>query len=198
MKQQINLFLEEFRVQKDPLTAVLMGKIIGGVLGIMLMLSSYDLLVRWSLGNELSEIREVLVVETRKTNEIDELLARRSENTVLSNRLEQAEIRLVASQEIRDFLSETQLGNLNGFSEYFKDLSRASMNGLSITNFTFSNGGGNAQLVGHVLDSATVPRYVDNIELGNSPLSKHQFSPSISRAEQGAPYFNFILSSSNE
>ena len=156
MKQQINLFLEEFRVQKDPLTAVLMGKIIGGVLGIMLMLSSYDLLVRWSLGNELSEIREVLVVETRKTNEIDELLARRSENTVLSNRLEQAEIRLVASQEIRDFLSETQLGNLNGFSEYFKDLSRASMNGLSITNFTFSNGGGNAQLVGHVLDSATV------------------------------------------
>ena len=43
MNQQINLYLPEFRVKKDALTAVLMGQILGGVIVVMVLVSAYDI-----------------------------------------------------------------------------------------------------------------------------------------------------------
>ena len=197
MNQQINLFLPEFRVQKDPLTALLMAKIVGGLALALLLVSTYDLFNQWQLGGRLERLQATLVEETTKTDELDGILARRSENTALTARLEQAELRLESSRQIRNFLSQTALGNIDGFSEYFKDLSRATMEGLSITEFTFSDGGDSVQLSGQVLDSAMVPRYVGNIEAGRSPLRNMRFSPSISKAEVTDQVFSFQLSSNS-
>jgi hypothetical protein len=197
MQQQINLYLPEFRTKKDLLTPLLMGQILGGVLAVCVLVSAYDLFTRWRLASQLADVQEVLIEETRKTDELDDQLARRSQNTALSDRLEQAESRLDASRQIRDFLSETKLGNVGGFSEYFKDLSRASMEGLSLNEFTFMNGGEDIILRGQVLDSVLVPRYVNNIENGNSPLRNMTFSPMISRSEVSEQIFSFELSTSN-
>ncbi|MCI5106785.1 MAG: hypothetical protein MRY76_08745, partial [Pseudomonadales bacterium] len=148
--------------------------------------------------NRLESLQATLAEETRKTGELDELLARRSENTELSNRLETAESRLASSRQIRNFLGETKLGNTTGFSEYFKDLSRAALQGMSITEFSFSEGGEQVELAGQVVDSALVPRYVSNIESGQSPIRQLHFSPSISRDDVSSQYFTFTLSSENE
>lgn len=198
MNQQINLYLPEFRLKKDPLTAKVLAQVLGGVVAVLFLVSAYDLFTRWQLDSELANLQVSLTEETRKTEELNDVLARRSENTALTDRLEQAEARLESSRQIRDFLSRTKLGNVDGFSEYFKDLSRASMEGLSITEFTFSNGGESVSLTGQVMDSAMVPRYVSNIEKGNSPLRGMRFSPSISRVDVAAEYFGFELVSSNE
>ncbi len=198
MIQQINLYLPEFKVKKDPLTAQLMLQVLGGVVAIMLLVSLYDIFSRWQLNRELSDLQETLIEETRKTDELDEVLARRSQNTELSDRLDRAESRLESSRQIRDFLSDTTLGNVAGFSEYFKDLSRASIDGLSITEFSFSNGGRTVRIAGEVVDSAMVPRYVENIARGQSPLRNQQFSPSITRSDIQIQYFNFVLSNAGE
>jgi multidrug efflux pump subunit AcrA (membrane-fusion protein) len=197
MNQQINLFLPEFRVQKDPLTAKLMAQILGGLAAVLLLVSAYDFFNQWQLGNRLEQLQASLVEETNKTDELDEVLARRSENTALTTRLEQAELRLESSRQIRDFLSQTALGNVDGFSEYFKDISRASMEGLSISEFTISEGGRSVQLTGQVFDSAMVPRYVSNIENGQSPLRRMRFSPSISKANVTDQFFSFQLVNGN-
>ncbi len=197
MNQQINLFLPEFRVQKDPLTAARMGQILGGLAAVLLLVSAYDFFNQWQLGNRLEQLQASLVEEAAKTDELDEILARRSENTALTARLEQAELRLESSRQIRDFLSQTALGNVDGFSEYFKDLSRASMEGLSISEFTISEGGRSVQLTGQVFDSAMVPRYVSNIENGQSPLRLMRFSPSISKANVTDRFFSFQLVNGN-
>lgn len=42
MNQQINLYLPEFRIKKDKLTAVLMSQVAGAVIGIMLLVSAVD------------------------------------------------------------------------------------------------------------------------------------------------------------
>ena len=198
MQQQINLYLDEFRVVKDPITAELMGKTLAAVLVVMLTIASWDLNEQRLLGNELAALRETLAEETRKTEELDEQLTRRSQNTELTDRLTEAEARYAAGLQIREFLSETNLGNVDGFSEYFKDLSRASIDGLSITAFQFTDGGERATMSGQVRDSAIVPRYVKNIENGQSPLRYKTFSPSISRGEVESQLFSFVLSTTSE
>lgn len=198
MNQQINLYLPEFRVRKDPVTAVLMGQILGGVILIMMLASGYQLMSRWRMNSELGQLRATLQEETQKTDELNEILARRSQNTELDQRLEDAEDRLQSLRQIRDFLNRTQLGNVIGFSEYFKDLSRAAIDGLSLTEFTINGGGAVVTIAGQTIDSAMVPQYVSNLEMGSSSLRNLNFSSSISRSDPGAQFFSFSLSSTNE
>lgn len=198
MKQQINLYLPEFRIVKDPVTVLLMSQILGATLAIMVLISAYEYFSRWQVSGELVELQASLTEETKKTSELEGILAGRSQNNELSARLDNAEALLDASQSIRDFLSQSKLGNVTGFSEYFKDLSRATLDGLSISEFTFTNGGDAVSLSGQVADSAMVPRYVSNIENGESSLKGKHFSPSISRVSAEAQLFNFSLSTASE
>ena len=91
MKQQINLYLAEFRVKKDPITTLLIGQIVGGVLLTMIVISAFDMFTRWDLNNELAELRADLVEETRKTSQLDDQLAQRSQNNELAERLLRAD-----------------------------------------------------------------------------------------------------------
>lgn len=67
MNQQINLYLPEYRIQKDPVPPLLMGQILGGVLAV----TAFDLINRWRLGGQLGELRAALQEETRRTDELD-------------------------------------------------------------------------------------------------------------------------------
>jgi hypothetical protein len=198
MKQQINLYLPEFRLKKDAVTPLLMGQILGAMIILMVLVSAFDIYRQWSLQSELAALEVTLQEETRQTEQLDEQLARRSQDTALTDRLEMVEARLEASMQIQDFLSRTQLGNVIGFSEFFKDLSRASFDGISITEFEFSEGGRSVVLQGQAMDSAMVPRFVDNIERGESPLKSHRFSPLISRSDVTDQIFQFELVTNRE
>jgi len=195
--QQVNLYLPEFRVEKDPITPALMGQVLLAVLGVMVLVSGWGLNTRWSLTNELAQMETRLTEQTRLTDQLDVQLARRSQNTELSERLALAELRLESSQQIRDFLSDTQLGNVDGFSDYIKDLSRASFDGIALTQFVFSDGGQTVEIAGDTLDSAMVPRLVNNFARGDSDLRSLRFSPRISRVE-GSDVFHFELSNASE
>lgn len=198
MSQQINLYLPEFKVKKDPLTAVLMGQILGGVVVVMVLVSGYQFFSRWQLNSELTQLRATLQEETRKTTELDEVLARRSQSDELTERLESAESRLLSRRQIRDFLGGIQLGNVVGFSHFFMDLSRAAIDGLRITEFEIGNGGSSVSISGETIDSAMIPRYVRNLETGNSALRDTHFNPKISRPNVTSQYFSFEMSSANE
>ena len=195
MAQQINLYLPEFQVKEEKLTPALMGRVLAGLFAFLMLLSAYDLIVSMQLKGELEDLQATLVEETRRNSELNQTLARRSENTDLADRLSRAEARLDSSRQIASFLTSTKLGNVRGFSEFFKDISRASMEGLSISSFTFEEGGESVQIIGQVSSSALVPRYVNNIRAGQSPLATLSFSPEISRASAAQQLFSFELSS---
>lgn len=198
MKQQVNLYLAEFRVQKDAVTTLLMSQVLGGIVLTMLVITCFDIFTRWQLEGELASLRQVLTEETRKTGLLDDQLARRSQNSDLASRLARAEATLSSSRQIAEFLSGTKLGNVNGFSEYFKDLSRASVEGMALNKFEISKGGEEVLISGKVANSVLVPLYVDNIKQGNSPLKYSRFSPSISRDEVGVQLYSFELSNRSE
>jgi hypothetical protein len=195
MAQQINLYLPEFQVKEEKLTPALMGRVLAGFFGFLMLISAYDFFVSMQLNGELEDLQETLVEETRRNADLNQTLALRSENTDLADRLSRAEARLDSSRQIAAFLTSTKLGNVTGFSEFFKDISRASMDGLSISNFTFAEGGESVQIEGQVSSSALVPRYVNNIRRGQSPLANLSFSPVISRGSASQQLFSFELSS---
>ncbi len=198
MNQQINLYLPEFVVQKDPFTAVLMGQILAAAVVLMLLVSAWDLVGRWRLGSELEALQATLAEETRKTAALEAQVAQRSQDLRLLAQLEAAEARYASALQIRDFLSDTKLGNMDGFSEYFKDLSRAAVEGLSLSEFEFSEGGEQISMAGQVLNSAIVPRYVNSLENGQSSMRAKTFSPSIVRSDADALLFDFELSTTHE
>ncbi|MEX2130911.1 MAG: PilN domain-containing protein [Pseudohongiellaceae bacterium] len=180
MKQQVNLYLSEFRVKRDNLTLVLMLQILGLAVGLTVVLSAADFWRNYRLNTELATLREQLAVESRRTAEIDATLARRSQDGALNERLEAAEDVLNASRQVRDFFSARTGGNAAGFSEFFKDLSRASIDGLWITNFSLEGGGNSVVLSGFTIDSSLVPSFVDRLGDGTSPLANKRFSFSTS------------------
>lgn len=198
MNQQINLYLPEFVVQKDPFTAVLMGQILAAAVVLMALVSAWDLVGRWRLGTELEALQATLAEETRKTAALEAQVAQRSQDLRLLAQLEAAEARYASALQIRDFLSDTKLGNMDGFSEYFKDLSRAAVDGLSLSEFEFSEGGEQISMAGQVLNSAIVPRYVNSLENGQSSMRAKTFSPSIVRSDADALLFDFELSTTHE
>ena len=198
MNQQINLYLPEFRVKKDALSALVMGQILGLIVAVMVSVTSVDIYTEWGLRGELARVNGILQEETGKSSKLNEVLTRRSQNAVLIDRLDQAEAQLETSREIRSFLSQEISGQAVGFSEHFKDISRASINGLSVSEFSIGKGGEVVKLSGDVLSSALVPRYVSRLEDSNSLIRSLQFSPRIYRSDAGSKFFEFELSSSNE
>ena len=198
MNQQINLYLPEFRVKKDALSALVMGQILGSIVAVMVVVTSVDIYTQWGLRGESAKLNGILQQETEKSSELSEVLLRRSQNAVLIDRLDQAEAQLETSREIRSFLSQEIAGQAVGFSEHFKDISRASMSGLSVSEFSIGKGGEVVKLSGDVLSSALVPRYVSRLEDSNSLIRGLQFSPRIYRSDAGSKFFEFELSSSNE
>lgn len=198
MKQQINLYLSEFRVKRDRLTVLLMGKILGGIVVVMLLLSSYDYLLRWQLNGELVELRATLSEEAQKTGELDGLLARRSQSEQLTSRLVEAEARLISDGQVINFLGRTKLGNIVGFSEHFKDLSRASIDGFMLSGINISAGGQQVSLNGQVADSSLVVKFVSNLRYGKSSIRDLNFSTNISRESAEDRAFPFALRTVNE
>ena len=196
MKQQVNLYLSEFRIKRDNLTVVLMLQILGIALALIAVLSATDYWRSFRLNSQLVALRDELAVETQKTREIDSILARRSQDANLTERLSIAEDVLNASRQIRNFFDSRSGGNIDGFSEYLKDLSRAAVEGLWITEFSLTGGGSNVLLKGFATDSAMIPTYVARLGEGQSPLVNRHFSFSTSRSGDGEQLYNFELNTS--
>ena len=195
--QQINLYQAEFRIKRDKLTVAVMLKTLAIVLGLLTAASGWIFATNYRLGQQLEVLREELAIESRRTSEIDSLLAQRTQDRDLEMRLERAEQNLQSSRQMRELLSQTGLGNIDGFSETFKDLSRASIDGLWLTEIALTEGGEAVLLKGFTEDSAMVPTFVARLAQGKSTLMQRQFNVSTVRSsETGEGVFAFELRSS--
>ncbi len=176
MNQQINLFLPEFRPQNDWLTGNRVLQVSAVVLLIIVATTVSNLVQRSGLRGELASATDTLEQLTDRTNELQQEVARRGSDPELARELEQREQRLAESQELLSFLSETNLGNIDGFSEHIKDLSRASFDGLWLTQFNMTAGGESVYIKGLTHQSAMVPNFIGRLADGRSPLRERNFS----------------------
>lgn len=176
MNQQVNLFLPEFRPQNNWLTGIRVLQVSAVVLLIIIATMVSNFVQRSGLRAELASVTAQLGQLTNSVNELQQEAARRGGDPELAGELEQREQRLAESRELLNFLRDTNLGNIEGFSEHIKDLSRASFDGLWLTQFNMTEGGESVYIKGLAYQSAMVPNFIGRLGDGQSPLRQRNFS----------------------
>ncbi|MEX0740076.1 MAG: hypothetical protein WD071_12105 [Pseudohongiella sp.] len=174
--QQVNLFLPELRPNREWLTAIRLGKTVAVVLLLMVLLSAWNYWQRSVLRAEMAVAEAELSAQTQRTEQIERDAASRSSNESLLRDIATRETRLQQSQELLEFLRNTTLGNSTGYSEYVKDLSRASFDGIWLTEFRISGGTDSVFLRGNALQTAMVPDYVGRLSGSQSSLQGRLFN----------------------
>lgn len=168
MSQQINLFNPAFEKQKQVLAAATMAQ---GLLLILLM----------STGLAWYGARQVTVLESAAAQSKAQLAVRearrakvladypvRAKDPAMAQALAQAEADRTALLAAQKTLEGGDLGNLHGYSAYFRAFANRKVEGLWLTGASIAASGTQIGLRGRALQPALVPAYIS--ALGRDPV----------------------------
>lgn len=193
--QQVNLYLPELRPRRQIISALRLLQVFA-VVGILMALQSmWTLWQRSSTSSHLADVRTKLEVQTARTIQIEADVASRATDLALVEEMNARENRIAQSRELFEFMRGTNLGNLNGYSEHLKDLSRASFTGLWLTEFTIDGDASHVYLKGNAQQAAMLPDYVGRLSMGESSIRSQRFSRLVStRSISGTnELYEFVL-----
>jgi hypothetical protein len=138
--------------------------------------------------------------------------APRQKNPAVDAELLDAERQLAALREVSGVLERGELGNTQGYAEYFRALARQHVDGLWLTGVSITGAGIDIAVRGRALDPQRVPGYLNR--LTSEPIMRGKAFGSLqiaqgaagSRIEDGktvpapyvAQYVEFSLSSAPE
>lgn len=166
LNQQVNLYLPEFRPRRDWLTVPRLMGLLGLLVLVLGSMAGYDLWRRYSLTQELAVVQQALDTQTRVTEEIESSLASRATDQSLVEEVATREESLASLNGTLATLRTLALGNVNGFSEHLKNISRSSFDGIWFSEIRITNGGAGAYLAGTALESSMVPNFIDRLTSG--------------------------------
>lgn len=168
MSQQINLFNPVFRQQKKYLSAATMAQALGMILAGSLLLSGY-------LAYRASQLKGQAAMVTAQLNDARKDMDRvniefppRQKNTALALDIQKTETDLQALQKISDILQKGELGNTNGYADYFRAFARQIVDGVWLTDISILGAGAEIGLHGRTLDPELVPTYISRLK--NEPV----------------------------
>lgn len=176
MNQQVNLYLPELRPRRDWLTASRLRVVVLTLVVIMAAISGYDYWRLSRLESEQSALQASVTEQVNETERLEREVAQRSGNERLQRELETRQTRLQRSRNLLEFLENTRPGNTEGFSSMMKDLSRASFEGLWLTEILIRQGGSSVMLRGAARQPAMVPDFIGRLSNGESQLRQRRFN----------------------
>ncbi|ALO45155.1 hypothetical protein [Pseudohongiella spirulinae] len=184
--QQVNLYLPELQPSRDLVNAAralqaLLVVVVAGAL-----ISAVQFWQRSSAQTELALLQEALRVQTVRTEELERDVAARATDQALVREMETRELRLAQARQLYEFMQGTTLGNLVGYSEHFKDLSRASFTGVWLRNINIRGNADSVTIAGAVQQPAMLPDYVGRLSNGRSALSTRRFNRLISTRDESS------------
>lgn len=173
MTQQINLYLPEFRKEKDLLSFANMVAAVIALVIILALVSGARYYGSYQLGQAIAEKQRLLQEARERTNELADSFGSQNEDSQLANEVRQLEENLQGKRTLLNFLDGRDIGNVDGFSEYLADLSRFHIDGLRLTRINLRGGGQNVFLSGEVARAENVPLYLQNLRNGASYNGKN-------------------------
>jgi cell division protein FtsB len=194
VNQQINLYLPELQPRRDLVTSARAAQVLVVLLGLALLMS----LVQWwrtELNeNRLAEVEQALREQTARTEQLEREVAARATDQALVREMNTRELRVQQARELYDFMQGTTLGNLVGYSQHLKDLSRASFTGIWLQEFRIVGNADQVMIRGVAQEPAMLPDYVGRLSGGNSAISSRRFNRLISaRDETQQALYEFTL-----
>lgn len=160
MSQQINLFNPAFEKQKQALSAV-------GLLQGLGLIAAVSAVLVWYGAHQLATLERTaadakLMLDAREARRTD-VFARfpvPGKDPLIAGALRQAEADRGALLEAGQILQGGELGNTNGYADYFRAFARARVNGLWLTGASIAGAGNEIGLQGRVVQPDLLPQYI--------------------------------------
>ena len=208
MSQQINLFNPAFQQQKKLFTAATMAAAVGVLaLGLAGMGMVAKMRVARLQAQAEAGARQVEKAQQRLVAVSTEF-APRAKDERLAAELEGAEAERMALQHVAEVIERGDLGNTQGYAEYFRALARQNVDGLWLTGVSIGGAGLEIGVRGRATDAALVPGYLARLRseqvLQGKPVGSMQIAQAApvrvrgadgKETEAPAPYVEFSLQS---
>jgi hypothetical protein len=195
--QQINLYLPEFRPNREPLRAIHMAW--GGLAFLVLLVcfsfysSHQHALLEKQLGQEQ---------ENQKTlqTQLQILSAKRpaQASADLDAKIIQLQKSLQRHQQILAMIAHQDLGNDKGFSAQLNALGQASLTTISVESFSLQRGGKYAELTGLARSADQIPLYIQRLRKDSSFAEVGFGVLSVERDAQQSGLLKFSLAKAQD
>lgn len=208
MTQQINLFNEQFEHKKQLFTANTMAAGAGVLVLALAALGVFGKMRVDALQRD-ADAGAARLEQTKKrlAAATTEFPARRKDPQ-LALEAQQAEVRLATLRHVSGIIAHGELGNTQGYAEYFRALARQRVEGLWLTAVSVGAAGQDIGVRGRALDAALVPGFlarlrnetvmqgkpVGNLQIGEAAPVKLAGKDG-KEADAPAPYVEFSLQS---
>ena len=207
MSQQINLFNPLFVQKKQIFSAATMAVSLGvlaaglAALGLAAKLRAADLQAQARHGATQVEQAQKRLAEASAE------FAPRQKDPNVAVELDKAQAELLGLKDVSDTIKSGELGNVQGYAEYFRALARQSVDGLWLTGVNIAGAGLDIGVRGRAMDPAMVPGFlgrlrnervmqgkpVGNLQIGEAPALK--VVKDGKESSSPAPYIEFNLQS---
>ena len=163
MSQQINLFNPIFRGQNTYFSAAMMAQALGLILFSAIMFSSY---VRYQLDDQTKQAAASstqLELVRAKLTDITAKLTSYDQVSVTDLAIQGKEAELKSMRHVLDFLDSGELGNTEGYAQYFRSFSRQTIDGVWLTSISIAGAANDISLQGRALRPELVPLYISHL-----------------------------------
>jgi len=160
--QQINLYLPEFRPNREPLRAVHMLWVCAGMFVLLLMFTLYSSFQNRRLEAQVAQAQEATKAILQQFDAISKNKPTQT-GVELDVRLEQLQANLQRHLQILAMIQHQDLGNDKGFSAQLNALAQASLTSVSLESFSLQRGGNYAELSGKTSSADQIPLYLQRL-----------------------------------
>ena len=208
MSQQINLFNPAFQPQKKILSANAMAAVLGVFVLCAVVTGVYGKVRVARLEAEVARGEQQVQAAQKRLEAATAEFAPRTKDGRLEAELAAAQAEHDALRRVADVIQRGDLGNTEGYAEYFRALARQSVDGLWLTGVTITGAGTEIGVRGRALDPALVPGYLARLRnervLQGKPVGSMQIGQATTVKVRGAdgketdapaPYVEFSLQS---
>ncbi len=163
MKQQVNLYTDDFRPRRELLSLDQLAIAAVAILVLLLGLSLYLNFALARAEERRDEVSERVSSEEQQVQDLTEELERRQEDEGLRERVDRLEQRVRDRRDLLERADEVAQATSEGFTPYLQGLSRQSEEGLWLTGIRVNLVQGRLQLRGRTLSGDRVPEYLQRL-----------------------------------
>lgn len=160
--QQINLYLPEFRPNREPLRAIHMAWSGLGFLVLLLCFSAYS---NYQYGVLQQQLETEQKNQSALQAQVQVLNAQRpaQSSADLDAKILQLQKNVQRHQQILTMIAHQDLGNDRGFSVQLNALGQAALSTISVETFSLQRGGRYAELTGLTRSADQIPLYLQRL-----------------------------------
>ncbi|MBB3121243.1 MSHA biogenesis protein MshI [Pseudoduganella violacea] len=164
MSQQINLFNPIFLKQKKIFTALHMAQALGAMALLLVALAAFLNYRSSTLQAEANAGKALVEASQARLNKANAEFVPRQKSKQLEAEIAQLQAQLQSLQEVEAVLKRGEIGNTEGYAEYFRAFARQNVQGLWLTGVNIVGAGQDIALQGRAMQAALIPAYIGRLK----------------------------------